>query len=173
MTSRRLHRSSTDKMLSGVAGGLAEYFDVDPVLVRVGFVFLGFLTAFCAILLYIVLAIVMPRGVTTSTGTSDVTRDYPSSGAGEVNERGAGQSSITQDVDRGNSNLALALIAVGAIFFCCLILFSLVGGAFLAWVPVGLNFPSLTIPLETFLILLAILGVGIAILLNLKSRRAG
>jgi phage shock protein C len=33
-----LTRSSEDKMLAGVAGGLGEYFDVDPVLFRVGFV---------------------------------------------------------------------------------------------------------------------------------------
>lgn len=35
---RRLTRSTSDKRLGGVAGGLAAYFDVDPVLVRVGFV---------------------------------------------------------------------------------------------------------------------------------------
>ena len=33
----RLTRSTSDKKLSGVAGGLARYFDVDPLLVRVGF----------------------------------------------------------------------------------------------------------------------------------------
>ena len=33
-----LTRSSEDKMLAGVAGGLGEYFGVDPVLFRVGFV---------------------------------------------------------------------------------------------------------------------------------------
>lgn len=33
-----LTRSSTDRKLGGVAAGLAEYFDVDPILFRVGFV---------------------------------------------------------------------------------------------------------------------------------------
>jgi phage shock protein PspC (stress-responsive transcriptional regulator) len=37
----RLHRSDHHRMLAGVAGGLGEYFDVDPTLVRVGFVVLG------------------------------------------------------------------------------------------------------------------------------------
>ena len=32
---RRLLRSSTDRVLGGVCGGLARYFDIDPVLVRV------------------------------------------------------------------------------------------------------------------------------------------
>jgi len=35
---RILNRSSEDKLLAGVAGGLGEYFGVDPVLFRVGFV---------------------------------------------------------------------------------------------------------------------------------------
>ncbi|HWF17212.1 MAG TPA: PspC domain-containing protein [Acidimicrobiales bacterium] len=39
----RLHRRTRGRMLGGVAVGLADYFDVDPVLVRIGFVALGFL----------------------------------------------------------------------------------------------------------------------------------
>jgi phage shock protein PspC (stress-responsive transcriptional regulator) len=38
----RLHRRRCGRMLGGVAAGLADYFDVDPVLVRVGFVVLAF-----------------------------------------------------------------------------------------------------------------------------------
>ena len=52
---------SNERKISGVCGGIAEYFDVDPTLVRVAY---AFLTAFCAgfpgLILYIVLAIVMP-----------------------------------------------------------------------------------------------------------------
>ena len=114
-------------MLFGVAGGLGEYFDVDPVLVRLDFVFLGFATAGCAILLYLVMAMVMPRGETSFTGTSDTTSDYPLSGAEEAREQDTRQSSARQDVDRGRSTLALALIAVSAIFLCA----SLVGSGWL------------------------------------------
>ena len=39
----RLHRRRRGRMLGGVAAGLADYFDVDPVLVRIGFVALVFL----------------------------------------------------------------------------------------------------------------------------------
>ena len=46
-------------IIAGVCGGLAKYFEVDVVLVRVGFVFLTFFTGFTAIL-YIILAIVAP-----------------------------------------------------------------------------------------------------------------
>jgi phage shock protein PspC (stress-responsive transcriptional regulator) len=39
----RLHRVAHHRMVAGVAGGLADYFDVDPTIVRVGFVALAFL----------------------------------------------------------------------------------------------------------------------------------
>ena len=57
----RLRRSVSDKKLTGVAGGLAEYFDLDPVLVRLAFVLLAFAGG-ASVVLYIVLAIIMPVG---------------------------------------------------------------------------------------------------------------
>jgi phage shock protein PspC (stress-responsive transcriptional regulator) len=39
----RLHRAGPDRMLAGVAAGLADYFDVDPTMVRIGFVALALL----------------------------------------------------------------------------------------------------------------------------------
>jgi len=56
---RRIYRSSRDRMIAGVAGGLAEYFDIDPVLTRAGFVILT-LSGGLGILTYIVLWIIMP-----------------------------------------------------------------------------------------------------------------
>ena len=40
---QRLHRGGRGRMLAGVAAGLADYFDVDPTIVRIGFVALAFL----------------------------------------------------------------------------------------------------------------------------------
>ena len=57
---KRLMRSN-DRVFAGVCGGLAEYFDFDPVLVRVAYAFLTFFTAFSGVLLYFVLWIVMPE----------------------------------------------------------------------------------------------------------------
>jgi len=55
-------RSSNDKLLGGVCAGLAEYFDFDPVLVRIAYAFLTiFSAAFPGLLLYIVMWIVMPE----------------------------------------------------------------------------------------------------------------
>ena len=57
---KRLIRSN-DRVIAGVCGGLAEYFDFDPVLVRIAYAFLTLFTAFCGLIFYIVLWIVMPE----------------------------------------------------------------------------------------------------------------
>lgn len=57
---RKLYRSRKDKMLGGVAGGLAEYFDIDPTLVRIAFVIILFLGG-SGILAYLILWIVVPE----------------------------------------------------------------------------------------------------------------
>lgn len=53
---------SNDKCIAGVCSGIAEYLDLDPTLVRLGYAFLTFFTAFFpGILFYIVMAIVIPN----------------------------------------------------------------------------------------------------------------
>ena len=57
--SKKLYKSNTNKMLEGVCGGIAEYFGVDPTIVRLAWV------VFCAlggsgILAYIIAAIIIP-----------------------------------------------------------------------------------------------------------------
>ena len=60
MNDRRLYRSEQDKMLFGVAGGLADYFDVDVSLVRLGWVLMCVLTVGVSILAYLAMGIVTP-----------------------------------------------------------------------------------------------------------------
>ena len=68
---RRLHRSRDDRFLFGVAGGLAEFFDIDPVLVRVGWALLTVATVGIAALAYLVLVIVTPGGSRTESAVGD------------------------------------------------------------------------------------------------------
>jgi phage shock protein PspC (stress-responsive transcriptional regulator) len=56
---KRLHRSRTEKMIAGVCGGLAEYFGVDPTLIRVLWVLITLLAG-VGVLLYLILWVVMP-----------------------------------------------------------------------------------------------------------------
>jgi len=58
---KRLQRSSRDKKLAGVCGGLAHYFGIDATLVRVVFVLLT-LAGGPGLLLYLVLWLVLPQG---------------------------------------------------------------------------------------------------------------
>lgn len=57
----RLTRSQDDRMLAGVAGGLAELWDADPTLVRLAWVLLAVVTGGIALIPYIVMAIVVPE----------------------------------------------------------------------------------------------------------------
>ncbi len=57
--SKKLHKSR-NRMICGVCGGIAEYFSVDPTIVRLITVFLAFAGIGCGLLAYIVAAIIMP-----------------------------------------------------------------------------------------------------------------
>ncbi|MBO5928858.1 MAG: PspC domain-containing protein [Clostridia bacterium] len=57
---KRLYKSSTDKKLDGVCGGIAEYFNVDSTIIRLAWVLFSALGG-SGILAYIIAAIVMPR----------------------------------------------------------------------------------------------------------------
>ncbi len=65
MNEKRLTRSADDRIFAGVAGGLAEYFNVDPALVRILFVIIALLGGgITGILIYLVLWIIMPESST-------------------------------------------------------------------------------------------------------------
>ena len=57
---KKLYKSKSQRMISGVCGGIAEYFDMDVTLVRLGF---AAISIFCGsgILAYIIAAIVIPE----------------------------------------------------------------------------------------------------------------
>lgn len=57
----RLYRSTSDKWLAGVIGGLARYFDVDPTLLRLAYIALMLANVGGLIIAYIIMAIVVPE----------------------------------------------------------------------------------------------------------------
>ena len=57
---KKLYLSETDKKLFGVCGGLAEYFDIDSTIIRVGYIFLVFAFG-TGILAYLVCALCIPK----------------------------------------------------------------------------------------------------------------
>lgn len=61
-TGNKLRRSSTDKMIAGVIGGIARYFGIDSTVARIAFVILSVVSAaFPGILVYIILWLLMPQ----------------------------------------------------------------------------------------------------------------
>ena len=60
MKMKKLYRSEKNRMIAGVCGGIAEYFNIDPTLVRLGFVALSFMFG-GGVMVYILAAIIIPK----------------------------------------------------------------------------------------------------------------
>ena len=66
---KRLVRSTNDRKIAGVCAGLADYFDIDPIIIRVLWI-VAFLCAGTGLLAYIILWIAVPEGPTGVAATS-------------------------------------------------------------------------------------------------------
>jgi phage shock protein PspC (stress-responsive transcriptional regulator) len=60
---KKLYRSREDRMIAGVCGGLGEYFNVDPTLIRLVFVFGFFATGSGLFWAYLIMMIIVPEAV--------------------------------------------------------------------------------------------------------------
>ncbi len=60
-TQKRLYRSTQDRMFAGVCGGIGEYLDVDPTLVRLAFVALTLLSSGSGLVIYLILMLIVPE----------------------------------------------------------------------------------------------------------------
>lgn len=60
MEQKKLYRSRSDRMLTGLAGGIAAYFKIDSTMVRIGLVLLEFATAGLLIIGYLIVALIVP-----------------------------------------------------------------------------------------------------------------
>jgi len=65
---KRLYRSHTDKKVAGICGGVGEYLDVDPTVVRLGTVIIALVTAiFPVVIGYIIAWIIIPEASASVT----------------------------------------------------------------------------------------------------------
>lgn len=60
MSTKKLYRSQKNKMISGICGGIGEFFDFDPTIVRLIWALLTLMSFGAGILLYIIGAIIIP-----------------------------------------------------------------------------------------------------------------
>jgi phage shock protein C len=123
----RLRRSARERMFFGVCGGIADYFRMDPTIVRLIFVVTG-LVGGIGVFVYLVLAILMPEaiaaGASTSAGTTG--ESAATTGATAAPEESAPspidraaermREALGTDPERGRQVGAIILIALGAFF---------------------------------------------------------
>lgn len=148
---RRLYRSNRDKMLAGVCGGLAEYLNVDPALVRLIAVALFLLAPFAMAVLYLAAALIVPRA--------------PSSQQGQRKPMGAGLGAML--LVGGLLALLLSLAVLGALFGWAL--------AYWTWLcPAWACLPfarPLFISVSGSLLLIALLLLAVALVLAVARAR--
>lgn len=112
----RLYRSREKKVIGGVAGGLGEYLNIDPVILRVLFVIFAIINGL-GILLYILLWIVVPEepygeSFTVETENSSYKPDEEKS----ENPLAQGSPSVQKKENRGRIIAGVILIGLGLIF---------------------------------------------------------
>jgi phage shock protein C len=116
---RRLYRSPDDRMLAGVAGGMAETYDMDPALVRVVWTLLIIFTGGVFLILYVVMALVVPlrpddEPLVTGNGETTTVGNAPAMSAAET-RRARRRERRTGD-NTGPLILGALLIIVGGLF---------------------------------------------------------
>ena len=117
MEPKRFYRSTTDRRIAGIAGGLAEYFDIDPMLVRLIFVILA-LVGGGGVLLYIILWIVTPDSpvILNQNQNSSTMENQQSSNENQKPPQENQKTPHPQYKNRGNLIGGLVLITLGALF---------------------------------------------------------
>jgi phage shock protein PspC (stress-responsive transcriptional regulator) len=117
----RFERSATNKVIAGVCGGIAEYLQVDPTLVRVFFAVGSILTGGLGVLVYVVLVVLMPlpgqpAPFVKSAGATTSTLEDAASGGLSAAAPVAPPAADREAAERRRAAFGLFLIAVGAVF---------------------------------------------------------
>ncbi len=125
MESRRLYRSKTDRMIFGVCGGLGQYFNVDPTLVRLIFLLLAVFGG-GGVLIYFIMAIVVPEEGSTATTPQETMQTNAQQFADRARELGKG---LEQSFNSSGTPSTQASGRQGAIIFGVILV--ALGGMFL------------------------------------------
>ena len=115
---KRLNRSVKDKVVGGVAGGLAEYFEIDPVIVRVLFVVSLFFHG-AGFIAYIILWITLPEApyVFETASNMNTTSDSSTDTTPQTDDAAAAYfKSLDEKKAKRNRNIGIVLLVLGCIF---------------------------------------------------------
>jgi phage shock protein C len=134
MEPKRLYRSKTDRQLSGVCGGLAQYFGVDSTLVRLVFL-LMLIFGGSGFIIYIIMAIVVPEEGSTARTPEEVMHANAQELADRARDFG---KSIESGAPSGSSPDAARTGQQGALIFGLILI--VLGGLFLMQNFLRINF---------------------------------
>jgi phage shock protein PspC (stress-responsive transcriptional regulator) len=123
MEPKRFYRNPVNKVIAGVCTGLGDYFDLDPILIRLIFIILAFIGG-GGVLLYIILWIVTPEkpkdmNQTQNSSTMENQQTNYSGSQSSANNPSSGNPGDPARHDRhkrGNLIGGLVLITLGALF---------------------------------------------------------
>ena len=159
---RRLTRNRRAAVVGGVGAGFADYFNVDPVLVRLGFVLLAFANGI-GLLFYIICWVIMPtneEGVPEQTSPGGRVTEEVHAAAEQV--RAAGEKVVSEvrearESGRGHMIVGIVLIALGSMLL-------LDRFSWMFYWPYWLRFGNLW-PL-------ILVAIGVALLMRSREERA-
>ena len=125
--STRLERSTTNRVIAGVCGGVAEYLQIDPTLVRVFFVIAAVMTAGLGFLAYLVLIVLMPLPGHPQPFVQSATTPAAPPAAGSASDETMAMNSLTTPAapappdpaatERRRATFGYFLVALGVVFF--------------------------------------------------------
>lgn len=162
---KRLYRSKKNKIIGGVCGGIAEYLDIDPTVIRVIYVILTVFTGFIlGIIAYLLLWLIIPREpekLPPANLKDDAVQDVQKTK--EEKNAQTGYSTKQNNIDIGKA-LSIVIIVLGSIFVIYGILRFLVilfNGWWVTtsiswWNIFGLFYPIISIILGIILILIGL-----------------
>jgi phage shock protein C len=146
--SKRLRRSRTDRVLGGVCGGIGNYLDIDPIIVRLFFVLLS-LGNGVGVFLYLVLWVVIPS---ESAEHMDLGKQVGEA-TGEMGERAGKLAAEIQETARGPRQPATRWIGIGLLVAGAYYLLRNLNVTWLRWLDVDLLWPLLLIVAGGFLLI--------------------
>ena len=113
----RLYKSTSDRMLSGVSGGLGEYLDVDSTLVRIAWVIVAIMSAGVGLLAYVALVVIVPTRPTPASTSPTEEEGLPvgETSTGPEAHPVAGRGDEESRKRRRSVVIGVVLVAVGGL----------------------------------------------------------
>lgn len=146
---KTLYRSNRDKMIAGICGGLSDYFNMDPTIVRILWVVFTFATNGAGIIAYIVGMFIIPKKPYDFNNNDDHERrehmnnNHANSNNDGVNQQ-SGNGNYVNDKKSSSKLAGVILIMVGAYFLL---------REFFVWIDFSYVWPVMLIVVGTMVIL--------------------